>query len=335
MDFRTELNLTSSPHSITRSTAILTIGSCFADVIGSRLYHNKLPVLVNPFGTIFNPISISKLLKQALQKQVPQEELYLLQQESWFHYDFHSSIWASSKNQLQNFTQQRLHEVYQWLQKTDVLIITLGTAYVYRHLETEQIVANCHKTPSKFFKKELLSVETCTNQLTEILEQIRVLRPSLRVILTVSPVRHTRDTLPLNAVSKSVLRLACHFLSEALSYVDYFPAYELLIDDLRDYRFYKPDLIHPSEVAETYIFNQFSDIYFSEDLKKFVLEWQKTKQALAHRPLQPNTSAHRQFLEKLLVKLTSLSSQIDVQTEIAEVKKRLYNLTPNDESIFP
>ena len=329
MDFRTTLNLTSSPHSITRSTAILTIGSCFADVIGSRLYHNKLPALVNPFGTIFNPISISKLLKQALQKQVPQEELYVLQQESWFHYDFHSSIWATSKTQLQNFTQQRLHEVYQWLQQTDVLIITLGTAYVYRHLETGQIVANCHKTPGKFFKKELLGVDTCTNELTELLEQIRVVRPNIRVIVTVSPVRHTRDTLPLNAVSKSVLRLACHFLSETLDYVDYFPAYELLLDDLRDYRFYKADLIHPSEVAETYIFNQFSDVYFSEDLKKFVLEWQKIQQALTHRPLQPNTSAHRQFLEKLLVKLTSLSSQIDVQTEIAHVEEQLLNFASN------
>ena len=329
MDFRTTLNLTSSPHSITRSTAILTIGSCFADVIGSRLYHNKLPTLVNPFGTIFNPISISKLLKQALQKQVPQEELYVLQQESWFHYDFHSSIWATSKTQLQNFTQQRLHEVYQWLHQTDVLIITLGTAYVYRHWETRQIVANCHKTPGKFFKKELLGVDTCTNELTELLEQIRVVRPNIRVILTVSPVRHTRDTLPLNAVSKSVLRLTCHCLSEALDYVDYFPAYELLLDDLRDYRFYKSDLIHPSEVAETYIFNQFSDVYFSEDLKKFVLEWQKIQQALTHRPLQPNTSAHRQFLEKLLVKLTSLSSQIDVQTEITHVKEQLLNFASN------
>ena len=329
MDFRTTLNLTSSPHSITRSTAILTIGSCFADVIGSRLYHNKLPTLVNPFGTIFNPISISKLLKQALQKQVPQEELYVLQQESWFHYDFHSSIWATSKTQLQNFTQQCLHEVYQWLQQTDVLIITLGTAYVYRHLETGQIVANCHKTPGKFFKKELLGVDTCTNELTELLEQIRVVRPNIRVILTVSPVRHTRDTLPLNAVSKSVLRLTCHCLSEALNYVDYFPAYELLLDDLRDYRFYKADLIHPSEVAETYIFDQFSDVYFSEDLKRFILEWQKIQQALAHRPLQPNTSAHRQFLEKLLVKLTSLSSQIDVQTEITHVKEQLLNFAAN------
>ncbi|WP_028668045.1 GSCFA domain-containing protein [Runella zeae] len=329
MDFRTTLNLTSSPHSITHSTAILTIGSCFADVIGSRLYHNKLPTLVNPYGTIFNPISISKLLKQALQKQVPQEGLYVLQQESWFHYDFHSSIWATSKTQLQNFTQQRLHEVYQWLHQTDVLIITLGTAYVYRHLETGQIVANCHKTPGKFFKKELLGVDTCTNELTELLEQIRVVRPNIRVILTVSPVRHTRDTLPLNAVSKSVLRLTCHCLSEALNYVDYFPAYELLLDDLRDYRFYKSDLIHPSEVAETYIFNQFSDVYFSEDLKKFVLEWQKIQQALAHRPLQPNTSAHRQFLEKLLEKLTSLSSQIDVQTEIAHVEEQLLNFAAN------
>lgn len=329
MDFRTTLNLASSPHSITHSTAILTIGSCFADVIGSRLYHNKLPTLVNPYGTIFNPISISKLLKQALQKQVPQEELYVLQQESWFHYDFHSSIWATSKTQLQNFTQQRLHEVYQWLHQTDVLIITLGTAYVYRHLETGQIVANCHKTPGKFFKKELLGVDTCTNELTELLEQIRVVRPNIRVILTVSPVRHTRDTLPLNAVSKSVLRLTCHCLSEALNYVDYFPAYELLLDDLRDYRFYKSDLIHPSEVAETYIFNQFSDVYFSEDLKKFVLEWQKIQQALTHRPLQPNTSAHRQFLEKLLVKLTSLSSQIDVQAEITHVKEQLLNFASN------
>ncbi len=318
MHFRTELIVPESPDKITLQTPVLTLGSCFAEVIGSKLVENKIPILSNPFGTLFNPLSIVKLLHDAFEGNQPDELLYIEHQGIWFHYDFHSSLWGTSKKELHERLVATLTAVQQWLSRTEVLIITLGTAFVYRHLESGQWVANCHKTPSSAFRRELLSTE----QIVAAFEGLFAKLPaSIKVIFTVSPVRHTRDTLPINAVSKSVLRVACHELSE-LGYA-YFPAYELLLDDLRDYRFYKSDLIHPNEQAEDYIFEQFANAYFTKELQKFIQEWQKIRQALQHRPLYPSTPNHRQFLENLLQKLHKISTSIDAKVEITQVQQQL------------
>lgn len=318
MHFRTELIVPESPYKITLQTPVLTLGSCFAEVIGTKLIENKIPTLSNPFGTLFNPLSIVKLLHHALEGTPPDERLYVEHQGIWFHYDFHSSLWATSREKLRERLATKLDAVQQWLSRTDVLIITLGTAFVYRHLESGQWVANCHKTPNSAFRRELLSTEQIVAAFEGLFTK---LSSSLKVIFTVSPVRHTRDTLPLNAVSKSVLRVACHELSEQ-GYA-YFPAYELLLDDLRDYRFYQSDLIHPNEQAEDYIFEQFVNAYFTNELKKFIQEWQKIRQALAHRPLYPNTPSHRQFLENLLQKLQKIADFTDVSNELIAVEAQL------------
>jgi hypothetical protein len=320
MNFRTELEISESPQKISLQTPVLTIGSCFAEVIGGRLVENKIPTLSNPFGTIFNPVSMAKLLTQAAKNQPPDNALYVEHQGVWFHYDFHSSLWGHSREELAEQLIQKLQEVRDWLQKTNVLVVTFGTAYVYRHLETQAIVANCHKTPASFFQKELLT----THAVVEAFQNLPMRIP--HTIFTVSPVRHTRDTLPLNAVSKAILRVACHELTANQAHNDYFPAYELLLDDLRDYRFYKPDLIHPSEVAEDYIFEKFGEAYFTPNLQAFMTEWQKIRQALAHRPLQPNTLAHRKFLENLLSKLLSVGALIDVHKEISQIEEQLESL---------
>jgi hypothetical protein len=190
-------------------------------------------------------------------------------------------------------------------------------------LETNQIVANCHKTPSHCFRKELLTIEMIADDFKKLFQHIEN-RLSIRdILLTVSPVRHTKDTLPLNAVSKSILRVACHDLCESRPNLHYFPAYELLLDDLRDYRFYKPDLIHPNEVAEDYIFEKFSATYFESGLQQFIREWGKIRQSLTHRPLQPNTTNHRKFLENLLEKLQKLNEKVGLSSEIEQVKKQM------------
>lgn len=323
MHFRTEIPITPSSERISLQTPVLTIGSCFAEVIGNRLSDNKIPALANPFGTIFNPVSMAKLLKQTIDNQSPDEDLYVENQGVWFHYDFHSSLWGNDKAELAERLTQKMQEVKNWLQKTDFLIFTFGTAFVYRHLETNQIVANCHKTPAHYFRKELLTIETILDDFKKLVQQIDNRHSKLAIILTVSPVRHTKDTLPLNAVSKSILRVACHQLCESHPDFHYFPAYELLLDDLRDYRFYKSDLIHPSEVAEDYIFEQFSATYFEKSLQQFMAEWTKIRQSLAHRPLQPNTITHRKFLENLLDKLQRLTEKVNVQLEIEQVKGQI------------
>lgn len=321
MHFRTELTVPESPKKITLQTQTLTLGSCFAEVIGSKLVENKIPTLSNPFGTLFNPLSITKLLHHALDEILPDERLYVEHQGVWFHYDFHSSLWGTSKEALRERLVTTLAAVKHWLSRTEVLIITLGTAFVYRHLKSGQLVANCHKTPNSAFQRELLRSEQIVAAFENVLAK---LPSSLHVIFTVSPVRHTRDTLPLNAVSKSLLRVACHELSEQGH--AYFPAYELLLDDLRDYRFYKPDLIHPNEQAEDYIFERFANAFFTKELQKFIQEWQKIRQALGHRPLYPNTASHRQFLKNLLQKLQKIASDIDVTVEIATVSEQLASL---------
>ncbi|NBB23337.1 hypothetical protein GVN20_28560 [Runella sp. CRIBMP] len=323
MHFRTEISLAQSNEKIILQTPILTVGSCFAEVIGQKLVDNKVPTLANPFGTIFNPLSIIKLLRQSINRQPPDENLYVENQGIWFHYDFHSSCWALTKEALTTQLTHQLHRVREWLLNTKWLIITFGTAYVYRQIATQCIVANCHKVPNKQFRRELLSIEAIVEDFRGICSLLRSENPSIAVILTVSPVRHTRDTLPLNAVSKSILRVACHELSETVENVHYFPAYELLLDDLRDYRFYKPDLIHPNETAEQYIFQRFSETYFDDSLKQFAREWQKLKQEMAHRPLQPNSAAHKLFLKNLLKKLQKMRINVEVGAEIAFVEKQL------------
>ncbi|MFN8349369.1 MAG: GSCFA domain-containing protein [Spirosomataceae bacterium] len=299
------------------------MGSCFAEVIGSRLSDNKIPTLNNPFGTLFHPISITKLIRQSLTDAPPDENLYAEHQGTWFHYDFHSSLWGPSKEVLAERLIHTMRGVKEWLQKTDFLILTLGTAFGYRHLETDGIVANCHKMPGHLFRKELLSVEIITEEVEKVFRQINNRESKVNILLTVSPVRHIKDTLPLNAVSKSILRVVCHQLCESLPECHYFPAYELLLDDLRDYRFYKPDLIHPSETAEEYIFEKFAAACFEPALQQFLAEWKKIRAALAHRPLQPYTSAHRKFLENLLEKLQILSERVATAAEIESVQCRL------------
>lgn len=323
MHFRTEIPTTQSPERISLQTPVLTIGSCFAEVIGQKLIDTKISALANPFGTVFNPLSITKLLRQALLHQLPGDDLYLENQGISFHYDFHSSWWAATQEELTAQLKQQLHQVHERLLSAQWLIITLGTAYVYRELTTGQIVANCHKMPNKQFRKELLPIQTVTEDFRQLHALLRAANPAISIILTVSPVRHTRDTLPLNSVSKSILRVACHELSESLEQVSYFPAYELLLDDLRDYRFYKSDLIHPNEMAEEYIFQKFSETYFDHSLKQFIGDWQKIKQEIAHRPQQPNTAAHRSFLENLLKKLQMISTKVNVAPEIDAIKQQL------------
>jgi hypothetical protein len=323
MEFRTELQIPESSHKISLKTPVLTIGSCFAEVIGNRLSDNKIPTLVNPFGTVFSPVSMAKLLNQAIDNQTPDENLYVESQGVWFHYDFHSSLWANNREELKERLTQKMQEVKDWLQKADFLIFTFGTAFVYRHLETHQTVANCHKMPGSLFQKELLSIETILNDFNKLFQQIDNLDSAPNIILTVSPVRHIKDSLPLNAVSKSILRVACHELCESRPDFHYFPAYELLLDDLRDYRFYKSDLIHPSEVAEEYIFEQFSITYFEKNLQQFMVEWKKIHQSLTHRPLHPNTVTHRKFLETLLNKLQKLNEKVDLRLEIEQVKRQI------------
>lgn len=293
--------------------------------MGQRLADHKLTVLNNPFGTLFNPVSIAKVLTAALNGTAPDEDLYVERDGIWFHYDFHSSLWATSQADLRDILTDRLGQTAGALRAADYLMLTLGSAVVYRHIDTGKVVANCHKMPGALFEKYLYHYEHLLNDLKRLVKTLRNTNPTLNVVLTVSPVRHTRDTLPINQVSKSTLRVAAHELTVWNDRVQYFPAYELMIDDLRDYRFYEADLIHPNAQAHDYIFGKFADSAFDAELRTFVTEWGQVRKSLAHRPLHgEETPAHRQFLTRLLAQLETLATRVDVTPELADVRRRLH-----------
>lgn len=324
MQYHTEFSPEPLPYRIGLNSRIVTIGSCFADVMGQRLSDHKLTVQNNPFGTIFNPVSVAKLLTMALYGTHPDENRYVERDGVWFHYDFHSSLWAYSQDELRTKLIQCLSETGNAIRNADFLIITLGTSTVYRHIETGKVVANCHKMPGHLFEKYLYQIDHLRDDMTRLLKTIHKANSKLNILLTVSPVRHTRDTLPLNQVSKSILRVIAHELTVWNDWVMYFPAYELVIDDLRDYRFYEADLIHPNAQAHDYIFAKLSESAFTTDLQNFVTEWAQIRKSLAHRPLYGEaTAAHQRFLTRLAAQLDALSSRVDVSTELAAVRSRL------------
>lgn len=321
--FRTELITGPASFKIDHRQKILTIGSCFSQVIGERLAENKFEALVNPFGTVFNPVSIIQLLQASANNDFNAIDAPIENRGTWFNYHVHSDFYGNTKEVLSTKVKTVLQNVQLHLQQSDVLIITFGTAFVYRLQATQQIVANCHKVPAQNFTKELLTVEEITKTFEALYQQLKAIRPSLNIILTVSPVRHTKDTLSLNSVSKSTLRLACHALNEAYGNVFYFPAYEIMLDDLRDYRFYKADMIHPTEVAEEYIWNKFSNAYFEEDTKQVLNDWASVSKALQHKPFREDSDEYRKFLTETLKRLQLLKDKINVRQEIQLLSQKL------------
>jgi lysophospholipase L1-like esterase len=320
----TEVTVPPSDWKIGQYSKILTIGSCFADVLGSQLGDYKFPVLNNPFGTVFNPLSICKILDLALENRQPNPALYFEDADKiWFHHDFHSSQWATSKESLEKQLIAKLAEVREFLRIADVLVITLGTAYAYRHLAANTLVGNCHKVPADRFVKELLHSDQITIPFEQLMHKLRSFRRDLRIILTVSPVRHTKDSLPLNQVSKATLRLLCHRLSEKFVQAEYFPSYEIMVDELRDYRYYKEDLIHPNSVAEEYIFRTFADSYINPTTFQFMKEWESIRQLMNHRPQHGYTASQYKFLSNLRTRLSQMSATMDVSGELIEVERRI------------
>jgi hypothetical protein len=302
--FRTGLSITPKPM-IDHRLSIVTAGSCFSDNIGQKLSQNKFNVLVNPLGTCYNPLSIHK----GLMMTEPDEDLYVESQGMWRHFDFHSKFAASSKEELRDILRKQLSRP-----STDIMMITYGTSWIYKHKATGKIVANCHKRPQHEFDKILLTPKQVADSFDDFRGSMKQ-----KVIVTLSPVRHIKDTLELNAVSKSVLRYAIHQLKD----VEYFPAYEIMMDDLRDYRFYDSDMLHPSQVAVDYIWEKFGEKYFSTDTRDIIGRWQKVLRSLNHRVFNENTGQYKDFLKGILKELEALRDRLNVEDEIIEITRRL------------
>jgi hypothetical protein len=322
-DFRTVVRVSPADHHIGLKTSVLTTGSCFADAIGDRLVSFKVPVLINPFGTTYNPVSIHKGLAYALNNPPIAANSFLQSEDIHLNYDFHSAFSATSQAALTMQLAQRIADTHHFLANTSWLMITYGTAWVYHRNDTHEIVANCHKQNPALFTKSLLSQKQILESFDQLYSTLKLRHPHLRIILTVSPVRHIKDTLELNSVSKSILRLSCHTLAEQHADVEYFPAYEMMMDDLRDYRFYKSDMIHPTMEAEEYIWENFIHRFGDSVFKDFIKKWKPIQSAIAHKPFHPESAGHQIFLTETLKKLDELSHLVDVQEEKALLEKKI------------
>ena len=342
MEFRTELyinqNISADFPQINHKMPILSIGSCFAGMIGAKLAFYKFKVISNPFGIIFNPISINKLLILSLENtfnDVLNNNFIKNQENIWYHYDFHSDLYGNSKEEIKEKINIKIKETKSFFNDNSekTLILTFGTAFVYVQNQNNEIVADCHKIPQKNFTKKMLSVEEIVADFDEIYPKL--LQKNTQIILTVSPVRHIKDTLVLNSVSKSILRVAAHILSEKYEKVYYFPSFELMNDDLRDYRFYKPDMLHPTAQAEDYIWQKFVQACMNAPTQAIMQVWEDLYKNISHKNQKENSNnisqekseKHNQFLQKTLFELENLAQtlagEIDLKEEIEKLRNRL------------
>ncbi len=317
--FRTDFALAPDPF-LERERAILTLGSCFAEHIGQKLLDFKWQGLNAPFGTLFHPLALSKLLRLAVEKADLEEELFVEQDGAIFHHDLHSRFFAQDALTLQKQWRETASQVRSVLQKSPCVLLTLGTAWVYERKAGGQLVANCHKRPADHFQKRLLRIEEILHALDDILD---ALPESSSLIISLSPVRHTRDTMVGNAHSKSLLLVAIHeFLARYPDRVRYFPAYEIMLDDLRDYRFYETDRIHPTSEAIEYIWNKFTACYTSDATQAFLSLWQNVLNSLRHRPVRCEAPSYQKHIRGMIQLLDSLP-EIDCSQEKVELRARL------------
>lgn len=319
--FRTEVPVTKNGFKISYQSPMLSVGSCFADSLGDKLVANKFDLLKNPAGTLFNPLSIFEFLSLSMERSEIIEQAVLQQDDLYLNYKFHSSFRAGSKHALLKKIENALDATRQRLLEADIIFITLGTAWSYTHKSTQMTVANCHKTPQSEFVKKLLSVEDIMGQFFNFKEMLQSKNPEVEYVFSVSPVRHTKETLRLNNVSKSVLLMACHYMTEMDEHLHYFPAYEILMDDLRDYRFYEKDLIHPNDQAIDYIWEFLIKGHLQKNDFKTYEKWCELKKALQHKPFNPKTKAHQKFLNDTLSELGQLADRLPLQNELEQLKK--------------
>lgn len=309
MEFRTTIHPREGEYFMRHSDKMMLMGSCFSDSIGARLKDAMVDVVVNPFGTIFNPLSIASSVHKLIDGETIAGIDLFLSNGVWNSYDFHSRFSMANKDAALQRMNDSIATAHEHLKQCQTLALTLGTAVVYRRRDTGEVVNNCHKVPQHEFTRRLASVDEITEALTSMLTHLHEFNPELRVLFTVSPIRHIADGLEMNSLSKAVLRVAINNVVRAnKEWVGYFPAYEIVIDDLRDYRFYNADMVHPSEVAIEYIWQTFQATYFDDRSTQAIARCERVSKRLKHRPMSNNPDVVARF-------------NADTQAVIANLKK--------------
>lgn len=326
MNLTTSVEMPSGLPSVDPSQQLMLLGSCFAGNMGAMLSERKFRLNLNPFGILYNPASISTALRQLLSGKIYTNQDLFLFREYWHSPMHHGAFSASTTEDTLKAINTRLEQARRELPGLDWLMLTLGTAYVYEHKETGLVVANCHKQPEKLFRRRRLDVEEIVADYVSLLTELWQRNPKMKVLFTVSPIRHVRDGMHANQISKATLLLAVERLQELFpEQVFYFPSYEIVLDELRDYRFYADDMLHPSPLAVRYLWQRFEETFFTPQTRQLLAECEEIQRALAHKPFHPEADEYKRFLGQIVLKIEQLKGKypyldFEKETELCRIQ---------------
>jgi hypothetical protein len=319
MNFRLEFTPKPFDKKIAHEHKLFLAGSCFTEQIGSKLAAHKFRIIDNPNGILFNPVSIARSLISYIDNKVYSESELFYNNELWGSWEHHTRFSSTRKEVSLNRINDSQHAAHQFLKEADWLLLTLGSAFVYE-LENGRVVANCHKVPTDKFKKKLLSADEVITTLDGLIYRLKKFNPSLKIIFTISPVRHLRDGFVENNRSKATLINAVHHMVDKFEGLYYFPAYELIIDDLRDYRFFAEDMVHPNYAATGYVWEKFIKACIDESSQELMKEIHVMNAARHHKAFNPASEAHKKFLQTNFAKAKKLAEEheyLDLSEELA------------------
>ncbi len=317
MKLQTNIPLSPQENQIDYKSKILLLGSCFVENIGDKLEYYKFRNLQNPFGILFQPTAIENLISRAI-KEVPfTEDDIFYYNEQWHCFLVHSSLSSSDKEKFLNSLNKKRSQLLSYIKSATHIVFTFGTSWVYRNIASNSLVANCHKIPQIKFTKELLSVDEVAVSIRNTISLIKDINPKVNFITTISPVRHLKDGFVENNRSKAHLISGLQSVVDeaskkerSLSQVEVFPSYEIMMDELRDYRFYKEDMIHPNKTAISLIWNAFSEVWIADETRQLQKEIGIIQTGLSHKPFHSESKAHQKFLKDLGFKINSLQNKI-------------------------
>lgn len=311
MNFRTPITIPKSNHPIDYYSKVVTIGSCFSENISAKLEQYKFQHYNNPFGIIFNPVSIEKIIERVVQKNKFTEKDVFYHNDLWHCFEVHSELSQPNKEVFLNTLNLLIDSTFLKIKEASHVVITYGTSWIYKSIASQSVVANCHKVPQKAFQKELLPIEIIEESIQNTIALVQSINPEVQFIFTISPVRHLKDGFVENQRSKAHLIAAMHqVLQVPPSGAEgvYFPSYEIMMDELRDYRFYSEDMLHPNQVAIDYIWERFVHTHISEDAYSLMEEVSGIQKSLLHKPFNPESESHQTFVKQLQQKIDQVQN---------------------------
>ena len=324
MEFRTAIHTQENLGIMHHSDVLTMLGSCFTENIGAKLRGAMMNVEINPFGTIYNPLSMAACVRRLIADE-PERGMDLFQAGGvWNSFDFHSRYSLPDKEASLQRMNERITQGHDHLRRSNTLVLTLGTAIVYRLVATGEVVNNCHKVPQHKFTREMASVDEMTSALEGMVEQLHAFNPGLYILFTVSPIRHIADGLEMNSLSKAALRVAVdQVIKNHPEFTGYFPSFEIMMDDLRDYRFYAADMVHPSEVAIEYIWQAIRATYFDDPSIQAIARCERVMKRLQHRPMSGNRDVVARFHADTVAVVRNLVNEYPYIAEVKEIKNML------------